>query len=54
MLCENCGVFMECNNLCMTFVVHENDHRSWTLYGVSTKKIAGGKHSGEMEPNPIP
>jgi hypothetical protein len=54
MLCENCGVFMECNNLCMTFVVHKNDHRSCTLSGVSTKKIAGGKQSGEMEPHPIP
>jgi hypothetical protein len=52
-LCENCGVLMKCNNLCMSFVVHTNDHRSWTLYGVSTKKIAAGKHSGDMEPLPI-
>jgi hypothetical protein len=44
---------MKCNNLCMSFVVHTNDHRSWTLYGVSTKKIAAGKHSGDMEPLPI-
>ncbi len=54
MLCENWGVFMNCNNLCMSFVVHTNDHRTWTLYGVSSKEIAGGKHSGEMEPHPIP
>jgi hypothetical protein len=39
MLCENSGVSMECNNLFISCVVHKNDHGSWTLYDVSTKKM---------------
>jgi len=39
MLCENSGVSMECNNLIISCVVHKNDHGSWILYDVSTKKM---------------
>ncbi len=38
MLCENSGVSMECNSLFISCAMHNNDHGSWTLYDVNSKK----------------
>jgi len=50
MLCENSGVSMDCNNLFISCVVNKNDHGSWTLYDVNTKKMHDANSEERWKP----